>query len=258
MNPPLIDLKNKKGTFYGGTSGLLVPMPKRDFPQEFKDHSRLAFYATLLNSLEINSSFYKLPMSKTVAKWAAEVPSGFTFTYKLWREITQNKGLNFNDDDIARFMDVVSNAGDKKGCILVQFPPGTTVARGQLTHLLALLQGRNKNNEWHIAVEFRHRSWYTDEVYDLLRRFNAGLVLQDMPKSTTPQILTSDDLVYLRFHGPSGDYRGSYSDELLSEYATYIRDWQGEGKDVYVYFNNTAGDALNNLLTLKQYLYEGE
>jgi len=251
-------LENKQGTFYGGTSGLLVPIPKRDFPPEFKEHSRLAFYGTLFNSLEINSSFYKLPQPKTVAKWAKEVSEDFAFTYKLWREITHNKGLAFNDDDIARFMDVVNYAGDKKGCILVQFPPGTTIARGQLTHLLALLQGKNSGNKWHIAVEFRHRSWYTDEVYNLLRRFNAGLVLQDMPKSTTPQILTSDDFVYVRFHGPSGDYRGSYGDELLNEYACYIRDWQNESKDVYVYFNNTAGDALNNLLTLKQYLYTEE
>ena len=251
-------MENKQGTFYGGTSGLLVPIPKRDFPPEFKEHSRLAFYGTLFNSLEINSSFYKLPQPKTVAKWAKEVSEDFAFTYKLWREITHNKGLAFNDDDIARFMDVVNYAGDKKGCILVQFPPGTTIARGQLTHLLALLQGKNSGNKWHIAVEFRHRSWYTDEVYNLLRRFNAGLVLQDMPKSTTPQILTSDDFVYVRFHGPSGDYRGSYGDELLNEYACYIRDWQNESKDVYVYFNNTAGDALNNLLTLKQYLYTEE
>ncbi|MES2113465.1 MAG: DUF72 domain-containing protein [Bacteroidota bacterium] len=233
-------------------------MPKRDFPPEFKDYSRLAFYGTLFNSLEINSSFYKLPQSKTVAKWAAGVPIGFTFTYKLWREITHNKGLIFNDDDIALFMNVVNHTVDKKGCILIQFPPGTTIARGQLTHLLALLQAKNQDKGWNIAVEFRHRSWYTDEVYDLLRWFNAGLVLQDMPKSTTPQIITSDDFVYVRFHGPSGDYRGSYSDELLNEYTYYIRDWQNEGKDVYVYFNNTAGDALNNLLTLKQYLYRDE
>lgn len=248
-------MENKQGTFYGGTSGLLIPMPRRDFPPEYKENSRLAFYSTLFNSLEINSSFYKLPQPKTVAKWAADVSGDFTFTYKLWREITHNKGLVFNDDDIARFMDVVNYVGYKKGCILVQFPPGTTIARGQLTHLLALLHGKNADNAWYVAVEFRHRSWYTDEVYDLLRRFNTGLVLQDMPKSATPQILTSNDFVYVRFHGPSGNYRGSYSDELLYEYAYYIRDWQNEGRDVYVYFNNTAGDALNNLLTLKQYLY---
>ncbi|MDO3644040.1 DUF72 domain-containing protein [Mucilaginibacter sp. L3T2-6] len=251
-------MKNKRGTFYGGTSGLLVPMPKRDFPPEFKEYSRLAFCATLVNSIEINSSFYKLPQPKTVAKWANEVPAGFTFTYKLWREITHNKGLVFNDADIARFMNVINYAADKKGCLLVQLPPGATIARGQLTHLLALLQGENEDQGWRIAVEFRHRSWYTEDVYDLLRRFNAGLVLQDMPKSATPQISTSDDFVYLRFHGPSGNYRGSYSDELLNEYVCYIREWQDEGKDVFVYFNNTAGDALNNLLTLKQYLCNGE
>lgn len=248
-------LDKKKGNFYGGTSGLLIPIPKRDFPQEFRNYSRLAYCATLLNSLEINSSFYKLPMPSTVSKWAADVPDNFRFTFKLWRQITHNKDLVFNDQDVIRFMDVVNHAGDKKGCILVQFPPSLTIAaRGPLMYLLAILEETNKNQQWKIAVEFRHRSWYNDEIYDLLSEIGAGLVLQDMPKSTTPQIITAEDFVYLRFHGPGGSYRGSYSDELLNEYSYYIREWQEEGKDVYVYFNNTAGDAWNNLITLQRYL----
>jgi uncharacterized protein YecE (DUF72 family) len=248
-------LESKPGNFYGGTSGLLVPMPKRDFPPEFKDYSRLAYYASLLNSLEINSSFYKLPMPATVAKWATEVPEYFRFTFKLWRQVTHNKDLVFDDKDVARFMEVVSNAGEKKGCILVQFPPSLTIAvKGQLTHLFTILQEANKVQQWHIAVEFRHRSWYIDDIYELLEKFDFGLVLQDMPKSATPQIITTDDFVYLRFHGPGGDYRGSYGDEVLNEYSYYIREWQEEGKDVYVYFNNTAGDAWNNLITLQQHI----
>jgi len=80
------------------------------------------------------------------------------------------------------------------------------------------------------------------------------MVIQDMPKAPTPIELTSDELVYLRFHGPSGNYRGSYSESFLYEYATYIREWQQDGKTVYCYFNNTAGDALNNLDFLKRCL----
>jgi uncharacterized protein YecE (DUF72 family) len=243
------------GEFYG----LLIPIPKRDFPPEFAAYSRLAYYGTLFNSIEINSSFYKLPMSSTVAKWAADVHNDFRFTFKLWRQITHNKELVFDDADVIRFMDVINNAGNRKGSVLVQFPPSLTVtARGRLAYLLSIITEANKMQQWDIAVEFRHRSWYKDEIYDLLTGFNAGLVLQDMPKSATPQVITADNFVYLRFHGPSGNYKGSYSDELLCEYSYYIREWQQEGKNVYVYFNNTAGDALNNLFTLKKYITENE
>jgi len=246
------------GDFYAGTSGLLIPMPKRDFPHEYSAHSRLAFYSTLFNSIEINSSFYKVPMPSTVIKWAADVHENFRFTFKLWRQITHNKELNFDNADVTRFMDVINNVSSRKGSVLVQFPPSLTVtARGGLSHLLNVLSEAN-TAEWDIAVEFRHRSWYNDEIYELLSGFNAGLVLQDMPKSATPQVITTDSFVYLRFHGPSGNYKESYNNEVLSDYSYYVREWQDEGKRVYVYFNNTAGDALNNLFTLKQYVADLE
>jgi uncharacterized protein YecE (DUF72 family) len=248
-------MQTGKGNFYGGTSGLIVPITKRDFPPEFKDNSRLNYYVAILNSIEINSSFYKLPMPATVSKWAGSAPSNFRFTFKLWRGITHNKGLVFNNDDVIRFMDVINNADDKKGCILVQFPPGITLAeRAQLLHLLSVIHDANKVQRWNIAVEFRHRSWYNDDIYEMLSGFGTGLVIQDMPASATPQILTAENFVYLRFHGPAGNYKGSYSDELLYEYSYYIREWQDEGIDVYVYFNNTAGDAWNNLTALAAYV----
>src|ERR1700759_3716537 len=101
--------------FYSGTSGLLTPIPKRDFPPEFADKSRLAFYSHLFNSIEINSSFYKLPQAKTLAKWAGETTEGFRFTFKLWKELTHNKNLAFNAVDIPRFFDAINAVGNKKG-----------------------------------------------------------------------------------------------------------------------------------------------
>ena len=250
-------MQTGKGDFYFGTSGLIVPINKRDFPPEFKDSSRLNYYAAICNSIEINSSFYKLPMTATVNKWANDVPASFRFTFKLWRGITHNKGLVFNDDDVTRFMNVVNHAGDKKGCILVQFPPGVTAAeRAQLSRLLAVINDANEAQQWNIAVEFRHRSWYNDDIYELLTGFGAGLVIQDMPASATPPILTAANFVYLRFHGPSGNYKGSYGDELLYEYSHYISEWRHDGMDVYTYFNNTAGDAWNNLTALAAHVNE--
>jgi uncharacterized protein YecE (DUF72 family) len=247
-------MKTGNGQTYSGTSGLLIAIPKRDFPPEFQDKSRLAYYALQQNSIEINTSFYKLPLAATVAKWADMVPDDFKFTLKLWKEVTHNKGLLFKEEDVNRFMHIADQAGDKKGSILVQFPPSLTIsAAPQLAELLTSINQAN-DLKWDIAVEFRHKSWYEEDTFDLLREKRAGLVLQDMPASVSPTITTSDEFVYLRFHGPDGMYRGSYGDGILYEYSMYIQEWEQEGKTVYVYFNNTAGDALQNLETLKRYL----
>jgi uncharacterized protein YecE (DUF72 family) len=242
-------------SFYSGTSGLQIPIPKRDFAPEHQHLSRLGYYATLFNAIEINSSFYKLPIGKTVAKWAAEVPDNFRFTYKLWREVTHNKNLAFNPDDVAGFMQGIGNVGDKKGCLLVQFPASITVSNlAAFGRLLEVIRQNDEHYEWHMAVEFRHRSWYNDDVYELLSQYKAGMVLHDMPASITPLTSIDDDVVYLRFHGPEGGYRGSYADDFLYEYAQYIKEWQAEGKAVYAYFNNTMGSALANLQLLNKYV----
>src|ERR1700749_3370129 len=121
-----------------GTSGLVLTVPnKQAFPPEFRDKSRLTYYASLFNSIEVNSSFYKVPMASTVKKWAGSVPDNFRFTFKLWRGITHNKQLTFNPEDVERFIKVIDCAGDKKGCLLVQFPASITLGNSnQLENLL--------------------------------------------------------------------------------------------------------------------------
>jgi uncharacterized protein YecE (DUF72 family) len=86
-----------------------------------------------------------------------------------------------------------------------------------------------------------------------LELHNAAIVIQDIPKSATPLIDHTTDFIYLRFHGPSGNYRDSYSDSFLAEYATYIKEWLEQGKTVYAYFNNTMGEAFQNIQTLINY-----
>src|SRR4051812_42568677 len=108
--------------FYSGTSNVVLPVPnKGHYPPEYQDKSRLHFYASLFNTVEVNSSFYKLPMPRTVERWASEVPEHFRFSFKLWREITHVKELNYDPANIARFFEVVNRIGAKKGCILIQF-----------------------------------------------------------------------------------------------------------------------------------------
>jgi uncharacterized protein YecE (DUF72 family) len=239
------------GKFYGGTSGLQLPMPKRDFPSEYADNSRLHFYSTIVNSLEVNSSFYKVPLTSTVKKWSEDVCGDFKFTFKLWRGITHNKGLEFQADDVRKFMSVIDCAGNRKGCLLIQFPPSLTADnKNQLQNLLSVINNYNQS-KWPIALEFRHRSWYRDDIYQLIETYKASLVIHDMPTSASPLDSFNNNFVYLRFHGPDGKYQGSYTDEFLSEYASYINDWLDEGKTVYTYFNNTMGNALQNLITLR-------
>jgi uncharacterized protein YecE (DUF72 family) len=237
---------------YSGTSGLLLPVPNKFFyPEDFKDKSRLCYYGSLMNSIEINSSFYKVPMAATVQKWAGDVPKDFRFTFKLFREITHNKELMFNPEQIYHFMKTIDYVGTKRGCLLAQFPPSTRIDSFiQFTSLISYLRLGDPDLTWDIAFEFRHSSWYCGEVYELLAENKMAMVIHDKTPANTPMIDNDTSFAYLRFHGPGGNYRGTYPDDVLYEYASYIKDWQLEGKKIYVYFNNTMGSAIDNRNTL--------
>ena len=241
--------------FYSGTSGLDLPIPRSAYPTAFQGKSRLQYYASLFNSLEINSIFYKLPRNSTVANWAASVPGNFRFTCKVSKTITHAKGLKFDVKDVDDFIKVVENIGDKKGCLLAQFPPSLKIEKlDQLQTLLETLGESTYKSDWKLAIEFRDPSWYEREVQELLEEYDAAMVIQDIPKSATPFNFVRGDFVYLRFHGPEPRYRGNYSDEFLKQYAGYINRWISENKTVFAYFNNTVGAAVENLQTLNKYV----
>lgn len=241
--------------FYSGLSGLQLPVPKYLFPPPYENASRLTYYASHFNSIEFNSSFYKIPRPLTVAKWAASVPENFRFTFKLWKGITHNKELNFKEEDVPAFIDSINSVNEKKGCLLIQFPPSLGKEYlSQLDKLLSCIIESDPSYEWKVAVEFRNKSWYHEDVYDLLNYYKATMVIQDIPKSATPLLNHQFDFLYLRFHGPTGNYRESYSEDFLKEYSTLITEWIEEGKTIYAYFNNTMGDAFNNLETLNSFV----
>lgn len=239
--------------FYVGTSGLVLPVPnKQHFPEEFKSGTRLSYYASLFNSIEINSSFYKVARPATYAKWATEVPDGFRFTVKLWRGITHQPGLEFADSDVDRCLLAANQLGTKRGCLLVQLPPGIHAGKAaQLERLLQQIHTTDPAGAWRLAVEFRHPSWYRPEIADLLTRYKAGLVLHDMPASKRETPAGKTLFIYVRYHGTEGDYKGGYSEEHLLKDARRMRTWLQEGREVYVYFNNTIGDALLNAQALR-------
>jgi uncharacterized protein YecE (DUF72 family) len=241
--------------FFSGTSGLVLPIRQRDFPIEFAGASRLAYYASLFNSIEINSSFYKLPKAATVAKWAESVPPDFRFTFKVSKCITHNKGLEFTAADVEAFMQTVAHIGDRKGCLLVQLPPSrTSESIHQIEHLVLTIKDLDPAGSWRLAIEFRNNSWYSRATYDLLRRYDVVMVVHDMPASATPVLPNYGPALYLRFHGEDGKYRGGYEDEQLKATAGTAGQYMRNGTPVYAYFNNTMGDAVENLVKLNSFV----
>lgn len=235
-----------------GTSNVVLPGPKSTFPEGFKAASRLAYFSSLFNTVELNSPFYKIPRAATFQKWSNEVPHNFEFTIKLWRGITHT--TTWQSSDIDFFMQAVNEVGNKKGCLLIQFPASIKVTyHNQVEKIFKrIIRPGNKGQEWKIAVEFRDKSWYIKDIYQMIDHYHAAVVLHDMPASATQQLNENASFVYLRFHGKNGDYKGGYSPQELQQTARQIVNWQRAGKKVYAYFNNTIGNAFENALTLQQ------
>ena len=239
--------------FFSGTSGLVLPVKnKLAYPEHLQDKSRLHYYSTLFNSIEVNSIFYKLPMPKTALRWSNEVAGDFRFTFKLSKEITHCKELEYNKAAIRNFFDVIQIPDNRKGCILVQLPGKiSSDYHAKLKKLLTLVAKHVNNSSWRLAVEFRHESWYNTQTIKLLDHFNATCVIHDIKPFTT-ELLNNPKTIYIRFHGTEKNYRGSYSDELLTDYSIKIKQWLAEEREVYAYFNNTLGPAAQNLITLNE------
>jgi uncharacterized protein YecE (DUF72 family) len=245
-------VKNSNGILNIGTSNIVVPGNRESYPPAYKGRSRLNYYSSFFNSLEVNSSFYKVPMPATFEKWTLDVPDNFTFTVKLWKEVTHAKELNFDPSLIDHFLNAAGRLGRKKGCLLVQFPGKITIGYySQVEKILQLINEYDPIDKWRIAVEFRNSSWYTGETFELMDEYGASIVLHDIPKARNAEINKKASFIFIRLHGPAGDYRGSYSNALLKEYAIKIKDFLKTGKDVYAYFNNTIGSAFENAIVLQ-------
>jgi len=239
-----------------GTSGLVLPVPnKSHFPEQYQDKSRLHYYSTLFNSIEINSTFYKVPQQKTMARWESEVTDHFRFTVKLWKGITHNKALAFSSSDLRHFMDTIEPLGPKKGCLLVQFPGKVDIDHfTAIKKLLSCLQKLNARYQWPVQLEFRNSSLYCSKMESLLHDLHFGAVLHDMHQVVSLSEFASSNVLYLRLHGPEKGYRGDYSRQTLLSYARRIRSWSAGQREVFVYFNNTLGNAVQNLMSLNQIL----
>ena len=203
-------------------------------------------YATVFDTVEINNSFYRLPEAGTFASWAARAPRRFLFAVKASRFLTHMKKLKDPEEPVERFFSRATALGQCLGPVLYQLPPGWKLDLGRLEHFLQVLPRGVRH-----AVEFREPSWYAESVYALLERQRVALCLHDMPGSATGRLRVGP-FVYVRFHGASGRYDGSYREDRLEPWAEWLNGELGKGLDVYAYFNNdVGGHAPRDALTLR-------
>ncbi len=217
-----------------GTSGYNYPEWKGTFyPVTLPAAKMLAFYAERFTAVEINYTFYRMPTAKALAGWAAATPPGFVFVLKAPQRITHQRRLADIDQPLAFFRDTARTLGPKLGPLFFQLPPTFRKDTARLGDLLAMLP----RDERH-AFEFRHHSWFADDVYDLLRAWNAALCVADTEKGTTPLVRTAD-FGYVRLRD------AEYGDAALAEWAARVRDPQW--RDAFVFFKHEesgAGPAL--------------
>jgi uncharacterized protein YecE (DUF72 family) len=240
----------EKGGVHVGTSGWNYDHWKEVFyPSDLSSDRWLRFYGNSLQSVEINNSFYSLPEEKTFENWREETPEDFIFAVKASRYITHMKKLKEPVEAVRRFMDRVDVLDEKLGPLLFQLPPRWRCNPERLDSFLELLP---RNHRY--SFEFRDRSWFREEVYDILRTHGVALCIYQLSGFLSPKELTAD-FTYIRLHGPGVAYEGSYNTETLAGWADALSSWSRRGVPVYCYFDNDQrGYAVQNALQLQAML----
>jgi len=218
------------------------------YPSGTKPAQMFEFYAGYFDTVEINNSFYHLPLAKTFDNWRDASPAKFIFAVKASRFITHMKKLKDPKASSEKFFLVADRLEQKLGPILFQLPPRWQLNLERLQEFLQSLPEQHK-----YVFEFRDESWLVPQTYELLRRYKAAYCIHDFADMKVPLEITTN-FTYVRFHGPaSAKYFGSYSSAQLREWAKRIAAWSRYLSAVYVYFNNDpGGEAVKNALELKR------
>ena len=234
---------------YAGTSGWAYPSWRPDFyPAKLPQKSFLQYYATQLNAVEVNFTFRQLVKETTAQKWIAETPAGFRFSVKAHQVITHIKRLKKAEDFVPRFLSTIeplAQAG-KLGPVLFQLPPNLKADPIVLGEFLSTLPRGVAS-----AFEFRHTSWFTDEIFTLLKSCNRALCVAETEERVTPDVVTAD-FCYYRYRKPS------YTPEERQAMVNRIQEHRNQGRDVFAYFKHEetpegalyAADILKTVGTL--------
>jgi uncharacterized protein YecE (DUF72 family) len=220
------------------------------YPGHLAQRSQLGYYSSVFSTVELNTTFYRLPQSTTLDRWYGETPPDFGYSVKGSRFITHVKKLLRAEAPIKLFLNRALRLREKLKVILWQFPPIFKVNKERLAAFIALLKKFPVRN----ALEFRHESWINADVMKLCRDHNMSVCMADWPMFIDDLPLTAD-FVYIRRHGEGGSYSTCYSTAQLNKDAARIRQYLNGRKDVFIYFNNDAyGYAPRNARELTEIL----
>ena len=210
-----------------GTSGFSYKEWRPAFyPQDLSDKQFLQYYATRLNSVEIDSTFYRMPTAKTIEGWKNTTSGDFRFTIKASQQITHRERLNLPSDALGYLLSVVPGLGNRLGMVLYQLPPFFKCDKQRLELFVSQLPRGIP-----AAFEFRHESWFDTEIYKTLEQHGVALCVNDSDEKTTPLELTAP-FTYLRLR------RTKYETSQLDEWRTRIRSWVAGGIDVFAYIKH--------------------
>jgi uncharacterized protein YecE (DUF72 family) len=214
---------------YAGTSGWAYPSWKPDFyPAKLAQAKFLQYYATRLNAVEVNFTFRQLLKETTAQKWIESTPAGFRLSIKAHQVLTHIKRLKNTQDFIPRFLSTVEPIAraEKLGPLLFQLPPNLKVDAKLLEEFLTVLPRAVPS-----AFEFRHESWFTDEIFTLLKSSNRALCVAETEERITPDEVTAD-FSYYRYRKPS------YTPDERRAMVARLREHLGQGRNVFAYFKH--------------------
>ncbi|KIO51875.1 DUF72 domain-containing protein [Flavobacterium hibernum] len=212
------------------------------YPDNLSSSRWFEFYCQRFSTYEFNGSFYRFPTVKVFGNWYKKTPENFIFSVKAPKEITHIKKFVDCEDRILEFYKVCEmGLKEKLGCVLFQFPPSYQFNSEKLSQIINNLELKFKN-----VIEFRHESWWNQEVWDAFLDNNITFCSVSHPQ--LPQTIFKDfPLIYIRLHGVSTMFYSSYSPEELLYIKNVINLKSG-----FIYFNNTASEAgILNALALK-------
>jgi uncharacterized protein YecE (DUF72 family) len=227
------------GRIWVGTSGWSYKSWRGSFfPRQVLLRHHLDYYATQFDTAELNGVFYRTPSLDAVRAWAETTPDNFTFAWKASKFITHWKRLSDRSrNSLALIEERLAILGAKAGPVLFQLPPHFEKNEDRLRSFIRLLARRRR-----YAFEFRHASWYDEDIFAILKKHHIALCLSDHEDAPAPWKRTAD-FIYVRGHGPQGNYKDAYSDVTLCRWATHLRAWRRAGYDVFVYFDNDQKSA---------------
>jgi uncharacterized protein YecE (DUF72 family) len=214
---------------YAGTSGWAYPNWKPDFyPAKLAQAKFLGYYATQLNAVEVNFTFRQLVKDTTIQKWIESTPAGFCLSPKAHQVITHIKRLKKTEDFLPRFMttlEPLAHAG-KMGPVLFQLPPNFKLDLAVLEEFLVVLPKGVR-----AAFEFRHDSWFVDDAFALLKKYNRAICVAESEERTTPDVVTAD-FCYYRYRKP--EYVADERRAMVDRIAEHLQ----QGRDVYGFFKH--------------------